>query len=220
MADQPIIIIGAGGHATVVADALLAEGLQVLGFVDRDAALTGGRRLGLPVLGGDDVLAAYSRVEVRLVNGIGGTGAGIVAGEAGLRERVQRRLEADGWHFGSVRHPDAVVSPHAQVEPGSQLMAGSVVQPGSRIGQGAIVNTRAVVEHDATVGAFAHIAPGAVLCGGVDVGEGAHVGAGAVVRQGVRIGAAAVIGVGAAVVRDCIGGVWAGVPARLVGGGT
>ena len=32
--DSDIIVIGAGGHAVVVADALLAAGRKVLGFVD------------------------------------------------------------------------------------------------------------------------------------------------------------------------------------------
>ncbi len=206
----PVIVVGAGGHAVVVADALLAASRTVLGFVDTDPALAGATRLGLPVLGGDGSLEAHGRAHVQLANGIGGVGGR----EAGLRARVQARLEAAGWQFAGVRHPSAVVSAHARVDDSAQLLAGSVVQPGARIGRGAIVNTRAVVEHDARVGDFAHVAPGAVLCGNVTLGSGAHVGAGATVRQGVTLGDGVVVGVGAAVVADHAAGVLVGVPAR------
>lgn len=224
MSTKAVIVVGAGGHGYVVADALLAAGVQVLGFIDEDTTRHGDQLLGLPILGGDRTLERHAPGDVRLANGIGGiggigaVGASRAAGEAGLRERVQLRLEGHGWAFAGVRHPSAIVAPSAQVDGSAQLLAGSVVQPGARIGRGAIVNTRSVVEHDSVVGAFAHVAPGAVLCGGVVLGDGVHVGAGAVVRQGVRIAAGAVIGVGAAVVCDCGGGTWVGVPARPVGG--
>lgn len=208
---QPIIVIGAGGHAVVVADALLAAGRKVLGFVDVDPRRLGTRPLGLPVIGDDLALQAHDCAEVALANGVGGVGR---HADAGLRARVQTRLEGDGWSFVTVIHPSAVVSAHALVGPGSQLLAGSVVQPGAAIGRGAIINTRAVVEHDTRVGEFAHIAPGAVLCGNVVIGAGTHVGAGATVRQGVVLGDGVVVGVGAAVVDDFAHGVLVGVPAR------
>lgn len=207
----PVIVVGAGGHGIVVADALLAAGRRVIGFTDADPARHGRRVAGLPVLGGDDALAAYANADVLLANGIGGVGR---RGGDPLRRRVQERLSQAGWQFTSVRHPSAVVSALATIEPGVQLLAGAIVQPGARIGAGAIVNTAAVVEHDATVGPWTHVAPRALLCGDVYVGDASHVGAGAVVRQGLRIGACTTIGAGAVVVRDFLGdGVLVGVPA-------
>jgi sugar O-acyltransferase (sialic acid O-acetyltransferase NeuD family) len=204
-----IIIIGAGGHATVVADALLAAGQQVLGFVDNDATLQGQSVCGMPVLGDDTALASFGTINVWLANGIGGT-----RGE-GVRAEVQRRLEGAGWRFVTVRHPTAVASPFAQLGPGVQLMAHSVVQPGAYIGAGCIVNSAAVVEHDVQLGPYVHVACNATLCGGVSVGAGSHVGAAAVVRQGVRLGDATVVGAGAVVVNDFPGGgTLVGVPAR------
>ncbi|MBK9135499.1 MAG: acetyltransferase [Betaproteobacteria bacterium] len=217
MSGWPVIVVGAGGHGCVVADALLATGVQVLGFIDEDEARHGSHCIGLPVLGGDRTLERHVPEALRLANGIGGVGGVRAAGEPGRRESVQRRLETRGWIFLGVRHPSAIVAPSAAVDESAQLLAGSVVQPGARVGRGAIINTRSVVEHDSVVGAFAHVAPGAVLCGGVVLGDGVHVGAGAVVRQGLRIAASTVIGVGAAVVRDCSGGTWVGVPARRRG---
>lgn len=206
-----IVVIGSGGHAAVVADALLAAGEHVLGFTDLDRGRHGSLLCGLPVLGNDAVLDAFTRADVRLANGIGGTRA-----EA-LRCTVQRGLEAMGWQFASVRHPSAVVSPFARVGPGAQLLAGCVVQPGAEIGEGCIVNTGAVIEHDVRLGEFVHVACGAVLCGNVQVGAHSHIGAASVVKQGVTLGAGTVVGAGAAVVRNSAGGATlVGVPADVL----
>lgn len=220
-AGLPIIVIGAGGHARVVADALLAAGARLLGFTDADPALHGTQVLGLPVLGGDEVLASQQRADIRLANGIGGAGnaADAGAGRVSLRRRVQQRLMGEGWRFAGVRHPSAVTSCFAQVHDDAQLLAGCIVQTGAQIGEGAIVNTAAVVEHDACVGPWCHVAPRALVCGEVAIGEGSHIGAGAVVRQGLTLGVGTVVGAGAVVVRSFDGGVvLTGVPARIAKG--
>lgn len=206
----PVIVIGAGGHASVVADALLASGRVVLGFTDPAPARHDSRLCGLPVLGDDDALARYSPDEVELANGLGSLGGA----ERPLRRRVQEGLEEQGWRFCSVVHPSALVSPFARLEASVQLMAGCIVQPGALVGTGAIVNTAAVVEHDADVGAWSHIAPRALLCGEVRVGAASHVGAGAVVRQGLALGPVTLVGAGSVVVKSFSGnGTLVGVPA-------
>jgi sugar O-acyltransferase (sialic acid O-acetyltransferase NeuD family) len=211
----PVIIIGSGGHAAVIADALLASGARVLGFTDSDPRRCGARVCGLPVLGDDSALAKHSPGEAVLANGIGGTRV------AKLRRTVQERLEADGWQFIAVRHPSAVVSRFSKIGSGAQLLAASVVQAGATVAKGCIVNTAAVVEHDVELGEFVHVAPRALLCGAVAVGANSHVGAGAVVRQGVRIGADTLIGAGAVVVGDFAGhGALLGIPAREAVTGT
>lgn len=214
MSQAPVIVIGAGGHAAVVADALIAAGRTVLGFVDADPAKTGTCVMGLPVIGDESALDAHRGRGIELANGIGGPGSAASVAQGTLRRRVQQRLSSEGWAFAGVRHPGAIVAPSAQLGPSTQVMAGAVVQPCAQVDDGAIVNTRAVVEHHAHVGAFAHIAPGAVLCGEVLVGEETHVGAGAVVRQGIQLAARVVVAAGAAVARDVLSGVVAGVPAR------
>lgn len=209
---KPVLIIGAGGHAKVVADALLACQRRVLGFTVGEAARGEAVEVlpGLTVLGTDDVLSHYSPGEVDLVNGLGGVDC------TGLRRRVQERLEADGWYFSGVCHPTAMISPFATVSPGAHLLAACVVQAGARIGVSSIINTAAVVEHDSVVDAYVHVAPRAVLCGNTQVGSNSHIGAGAIVRQGVQLGPSTLVGAGAVVVKDFGGrGTLIGIPARL-----
>jgi UDP-perosamine 4-acetyltransferase len=198
-----------------VADALLEAGAQVLGFTDADASLHGTRRLGLAILGTDDVLGRYTPADVRLVNGLGFVSG---SGRAALRARVQQRLEAAGWTFVGVVHPRAVVSRHATIGPGSQVLAGAIVQAGARVGANTIVNTAAIVEHDAVVGDWCHLAPRATLCGDTRIGAGSLVGAGAVVRQSISLGEDTLVGAGAVVLRDSPGlEILCGVPSRPLG---
>ncbi|OQS46753.1 acetyltransferase [Chromobacterium violaceum] len=212
---RPVIVIGAGGHAAVVADALLESGIEVLGYTDPDARLHGALRLGLPVLGGDEALAGYAPAQVRLVNGLGFVSG---SGREAARARTQQALQAQGWTFASAIHPSAWISRHAVLADDAQVLAGAIVQAGARIGAGSIVNTGAVVEHDSSVGAWCHVATRATLCGQTRIGDGCLIGAGAVLRQSVSLGADTVIGAGAVVLRDSAGGeILCGVPARPIG---
>lgn len=211
MSRERVIVIGAGGHASVVADALLAASIEVIGFTDADVRRHGVQVCGLPVLGDDAALALHDPEHVRLANGLGSLGNDANP----VRQRVQQGLEATGWRFCSVIHPAACVSPFARLGAGIQVMAGAIVQPGARLDDGAIINTRAVVEHDVHIGAWTHVAPGAVVCGDAVIGACSHVGAGAVVRQGVSLGERTLLGLGAAAVRNFAGmGTLMGVPAR------
>ena len=71
------------------------------------------------------------------------------------------------------------------------------------------------MEHDSRISDYVHIAPGAIICGGVQIGEGTLIGAGAVVIPGVKIGKDCVIGAGSVVVTSVSDGqLLAGNPAR------
>jgi len=65
------------------------------------------------------------------------------------------------------------------------------------------------------LGEGVHIAPGAILCGGVRIAARAMVGAGAVIAPNIQVGEGAIIGAGASVLQkvDAFSRV-AGVPAR------
>ena len=209
--DKPVVVIGAGGHAKVLIAALKRLGARVLGATDADVARHGQTVLDVPVLGGDEALNVHDPAAVLLVNGLGS----VARTEA--RRAIHERLTKRGYRFATVVDPLALLAGPVEIGEGAQVLAGAVVQPGTRLGVNCIVNTRAAIDHDCTVGAHAHIAPGATLSGGVQVGEGAHVGTGASVIHNVRIGAGAIVGAGAAVIADVPDGVTvAGVPARVL----
>jgi sugar O-acyltransferase (sialic acid O-acetyltransferase NeuD family) len=204
----PVVIIGSGGHAKVVADTLAAMGRVVRGFLDIDPARWNSTVNGIPVLGGDDALNRGDTSEIELANGIGSVRS------LELRRAAFERYRAIGFRFVTIVHPRAVVSPSVRLEEGAQIMAGAIIQPDVVIGENTIVNTGAIVDHDCRIGAHCHIAPGCTLSGNVTVGVASHIGTGASVKQGVKLGTGAVVGAGAAVVFDHQGGATLmGVPA-------
>lgn len=207
----PVIILGAGGHAKVLIEALLASSAVIAGVVDPDLTLLGTTIHGVPVLGGDDVVNEFPPSEVQLVNGLGSVGLPV------KRQQIFERFKGMDYNFATVVHPSAVVASDAELAEGAQVMAGAVIQPGCSIGINSIINTRASVDHDCSIGDHVHIAPGVTLSGGVTVGQTGHIGTGATVIQGIHVGAGSVIGAGALVLKDVPPSVTVvGVPARVV----
>lgn len=86
----------------------------------------------------------------------------------------------------TVYHP-SVMLPFGgfDVGDGSFINAGVIINTGVKIGDNVIVNTGAIIEHHCVIRNHVHIAPGAVLCGGVEVGEGALIGANSTVLSNV-----------------------------------
>lgn len=211
MKQHPVIVLGAGGHAKVLIDMLRLRGHEILGIADADAGKLCATHAGCQIIGGDDAVLQHDPGRVRLVNGVGSTG------QPQARRRLFDEFRQRGYVFESVTHPSAVIASDTVLEEGAQVMAGAVIQPGSRIGANAIVNTAASVDHDCTIGAHVHLAPGVILSGNVHVGDGTHIGTGACVIQGVTIGEGCVIGAGAAVLADIPAGTRAaGIPARKI----
>ncbi|MBF0323945.1 MAG: NeuD/PglB/VioB family sugar acetyltransferase [Alphaproteobacteria bacterium] len=204
---RPILLIGGGGHGKSVLGSLLRAGLSVAGIIDPDGQ--GKSLLGVPILGGDEIVLGFAPDAIDLVNGIGNVG------NPGPRVRVHSFFADRGYRFATLIDPTAIIGAEVVLEPGVQVLAGAVVQTGCHLEQGCVVNSRAVVDHDCRIGAHAHIATGAVLAGSVTVGARALVGCGASVRHRIRIGDDAVIGTGAAVVADvAASNMVVGVPAR------
>ena len=187
-----ILILGAGGHAKVVADILLSQAIDVLGFLDDDPAVWQTQPMGLPVLGAIDTFAAYA--PTGLVLGIGSNQ---------VRQQIVRRLGAAAAPLWiSAVHPSAAVSPTVCIGKGAVVMAHTVINADARLGNHVIVNTAATIDHDCILGDYCHVAPGTHLAGGVQVGSGALIGIGAVVTPYRSIGAWATVGAGATVIRD------------------
>lgn len=207
----PVIVLGAGGHAKVLIEALLAGSTAVAGIVDPDTEKIGQRILGVPVLGADQVVKEFPPHEIQLANGLGSVRLPLG------RQKLFERFKRGGYSFATVVHPSAVIASDVKLGEGVQIMAGSVIQPGCSLGCNVIVNTKASVDHDCVIGDHVHIAPGVTLSGGVEVGRGSHVGTGAIIIQGVTVGTGSIIGAGALVLLNVPSAVTVvGVPARVV----
>jgi sugar O-acyltransferase (sialic acid O-acetyltransferase NeuD family) len=200
-------ILGAGGHAKVVADAILAAGKHhVAGFFDDDPLRLGKVCFGFPVLGPIDAWRGHSIDS--LVVGIG---------DNQKRKLQYDRLIEAGATLTTVVHPAATIGRGVEFGSGTVVFAGVVVNCDTIVGPNNILNTSCLVDHDCVIGGHTHIAPGAKLAGQVRLGEGVFVGLGAKVTPSIVVGDWAIIGAGAVVIRDVAkDSKVAGVPARNI----
>jgi UDP-perosamine 4-acetyltransferase len=206
MSKQAIVIVGAGGHAKVVLEAVQAmQQFEIVGLTDPVPAATD--VLGVPVLGGDDVLPTLRKQGV--------AAAALAVGDNDLRARLGATLRAMGFALPAVVHPQAFVSPSAHIADGAVIMARAVVGTQSVVASFAIINTGAILDHDGSIDEAAHVAPGCSLGGWVRVGARSLIGIGSAVRPRITIGADVVVGAGSAVIADLADGARVGgVPAR------
>lgn len=206
-----VLILGAGGHAKVVADILLrshevSRQVKPVGFLDDNSGMHGYNILGLPVLGRipDFGQVVHDAVVVAI-------------GQNRTRQQLYDKLCRWGERCITAKHPQAVVAPDVKIGAGTVICAGVVVNPGSTIGHNVILNTGCTIDHDNHIGSHAHIAPGVHLGGDVTVGEGAFVGIGATVLPQLKVGAWSTVGAGAVVTKDVPPGTTVvGVPAQII----
>lgn len=205
----PLVLIGGGGHASDVLQAIEALNTvrptyHVLGILDdhdvdpRRFAGRGVAHIG-PV---DDVVTVDAAYVLCL-------------GWPWTRHAISRRIGERGQPTQPIIHPSADVGVGVELGPGSVVLGHAHLSPFVRFGAHALVAYLASVGHDTTFGDHASVMPNAAIGGDVASGHRVLVGSGAVVRQGISLGDDVRIGAGAAVVTDVADGVTVvGVPAR------
>lgn len=204
----PLVIYGAGGHGRVVADAALAAGMKVLGFVD-DAPAYDPKEFeepdpdapasyDLPLSQTGTAKRVYTLDDPRLDDAV------FIAavGDNQSRLNIMTKLLAAGRPLANVVHPTATVSRFAELGQGVFVGAHAVVNTGAQVGDAGLVNTAAVVEHHGQLAEAVHIAPTAALGGGVTLGPLTLVGIGAKVLPGLTLGQACTVAAGAVVTRS------------------
>jgi sugar O-acyltransferase (sialic acid O-acetyltransferase NeuD family) len=188
-----MVLIGYSGHAFVVYGIFKAAGKNVRGYCD--VAEKVNNPFGLPYFGTEDSEPGLDAIKTN--------GYFIAVGDNLLRRKIYEGLQQNNLSSTNAIHPSAVVDASANIATeGVMIAANATINPLASIATGAICNTACIIEHECVVGEFAHIGPGAVLCGNVKIGAGSFVGANAVIRQGITVGSNAMVGAGAVVVKD------------------
>lgn len=208
---EPLIIVGAGGHAREVldvVDALRAAGsaIDLEGVATEtvaDYALLEAR--GVPVLGGLDVVRRYKAAYV------------IAIGSGTVRRRIDEALRSSGLTPAeALVHPSAVLGYDVTLERGVVVLAHVSLASNVHVGRHVHLNRGCTIGHDCTIGNYSTVAPLAAISGHVTLGEEVTVGTGSCLVEKVRVGPGTVIGAGAAVVGELPAHVVAvGVPATI-----
>jgi sugar O-acyltransferase (sialic acid O-acetyltransferase NeuD family) len=205
--DNKIILIGYSGHAYVVLETVLENGFELLGYSDREKAIS--NPYSLTYLGfekANDFIGWQK--EVSFVLGIG---------ENKLRQNIANLIESKGKNIEKIIDKTAHVSNTAVIGRGSFINKNVVVNALAVVGKNVILNTGCIIEHECVLEDAVHIGPGAVLAGNVTVGERTFVGANSVVKQGVKIGKDVIIGAGTVVISDVPDGAkLVGNPGRII----
>jgi len=188
-----LIVVGAGGHGKVVADA--AEQMacwDLIEFVDLKFP-------GLSTCGHWSVVAkdldqlgnSYQRADFI-----------VAVGDNTVRMKALSSCLSLGFNLVTITHPGAYVSKHSEIGLGSVIFANAAINVDASIGRCCIINTGATVDHDCYLDDAVHVSPGVNLAGEVSVGKMSWLGIAACVKQQITIGDNVMIGAGAVVVNN------------------
>lgn len=162
-------MLGAGGFAAEIIETAELAGWAILGLYDDDEAAKGREIMGRACLG---TIGEFER---------GPKGRYVLAiGTNEVRQRLDVRLTSAGHEAVALIDPRANVSRSAEIGLGSYVGAGAIVGPKVKVGRHVIVNFGASVAHDAVLGDWSQVCPGARVSGFGVLGEGAFMGSNAV----------------------------------------
>lgn len=203
-----LLIVGAGGHGKVVADAALSTGKwNMIAFLDdRFPELLSVRTLA--VIGTFQSAQSFINDYQDIV---------VAVGDNVRRLELTSFYKSLGFHCPPVIHPSATIDSTAQIGNGTVVLPHAVINADAVVGSACIINTASVIEHDCRVGDGVHVSPRAVIGGGSEVGELSWIGIGATVIHKIAIGDRCIIGAGSVVTSHIGHNVTAvGMPARVI----
>lgn len=192
-ATRGLVILGAGELARQIIGVLddvnqQRPAFHLIGLLDDGSG--GGAVDGVPVLGGDELLASLDADYI------------IGVGTPGLRRRLGEFADRCGRQPASLIHSASWVDRRAEVGSGALITENAHVQYGAVVGRHAIVNLNSVVGHDSCLGDHVAVAGNVIIGARAHVGDDVLVGMGSVVLGDVEVGNRAVIGAGAVVTKD------------------
>jgi len=186
-----LLIIGSGGHAGQVIDAVNLVGeYTIVGLID-DFLPVGTIKHGYIIVGKVDEISTMKNHFEYLFIAIG--------------DNITR---SDIWYkysqypYAIIVHPKASVSTKSNIYKGVYIGANATVAYNTSIYTCAIVNTNASIDHDSKLYAFASLNPNSATGGNVKIDTHTRVGMGVNIRDGVTIGVRCKIGMGCTIISD------------------
>ena len=151
---KKVVIVGAGGHAKVVADAILQlEEFELVGFVDANVPMGNLVFNDLKVIcTQNDIDSLHGKIDC-LAMGIG---------NLAVRQKLSIEL-SDTFQWTSVIHPKATVARNCEIGRGAVVLANAVVSSETKIGDFCIIDAGTIVDHEAQIGDFCHLSIGTLV---------------------------------------------------------
>tara|TARA_R110002012_G_scaffold56765_2_gene145848 strand:- start:16580 stop:17221 length:642 start_codon:yes stop_codon:yes gene_type:complete len=190
------LLIGGGGHASVLLEILIEQKINIIGYVSPTPAVNKKLFSNLHWFKSDEDILQFDNSMTKLVNGIGSLPGNTI------RADLYRKYKNLGYSFATLISEKADVSKYACLKEGVQVMRGAIIQTGACIGYNSIVNTGAIIDHDCSIGSNNHIAPGVIISGQVTSSSNVHFGTGSAVIQSINVNENVIIGAGVSVTKD------------------
>ena len=190
---KSLLIIGSGGHAKAVIDALSSSGKIPLGVIDLNFKNKEEKILGVDVIGDISLLESYNNNETQVA---------IAIGDNDKRKEVFFLLKNMDFKVLTVIHHTAYISKSALIGEGVFVSAGAIINSESNIGDNTIINSGVIVEHETRIGDHCHLAPGVKIGGRSSVENNSFVGIGSSIANNIKIGRRVIIGAGSVIIQD------------------
>lgn len=182
-----IIIIGCGGHSKVLIDIIsMLTNYEIIGFYDDNVKDFFNN---YPIFG--KINDIVNNVDYTYIIGIG---------DNNIRKIIFEKYHNLNW--GTLIHPNSIISKTAVIKKGSVICAGSIIQTEVIIGENCIINTNCNIDHESIIGNNSSICPGSVICGRVNIDELCFIGANSTIIQNLKIGYNSIIGAGCVVIKN------------------
>ncbi|MBX0319600.1 acetyltransferase [Shouchella clausii] len=206
---RQVIIIGEGGHSSVVQDIVnsLSDVRIVAILDDKYISMTNNGLIRGPIKILKEVLTIYPSSSIV-----------IAIGDNEIRRKICLDLEGTyDLKYATLIHPSVILGSNVKIQEGTVIMPNVVINANVSIGKHVILNTGTVVEHDAEINDFVHLSPSVSIAGSGKVAKGVHMGIGSVMLPGMKIGAWSKIGAGGVVINNLPSYCTAvGVPAKVI----
>lgn len=153
-----LVILGAGGHGKVVADAVIKQNsYHLVGFVDDTKAI------------GEAVFLNHCNIaHFNTIDSIANLADYFIVALGNNVDRdmfFQRLITV--LKPALIVHPAASIALNSHIEDGCVILAGAIINSNARIGRNTIINTGAIIDHDSIIAENSHIAQGAMVAGKV-----------------------------------------------------
>ena len=205
--NEKVVIIGAGGHAKVIADIVIKNKDKLIGFLDDNITIETDIVEKYKVIGKikDAERLQQKNKNLRFIIGIGNNI---------IRKEIAEKYQL--LYYTAI-HPSSIIGTNVKIGEGTAVMANAVINIDSKVGKHCIVNTGAIVEHENIIEDYVHLSPSTTLSGNVKVNELVHLGTGCKVKNNISISAQSIFGVGTIIVKDINeSGIYVGVPAEKI----
>lgn len=193
--DNPIILLGAGGHSKVIIDTFIEQGVFIYGIIDDYKQPS----------------VFYRNVNIIHKNEIPINAVFFPCiGDNTIRSSIIKRYK--GSYINCI-DKKSHISDTVKLGVGNYIGPYSIISADCNIGNFNIINNGAIIGHDTQIGDYCHISLNSNICGGCFIKDFSFLGAGSTINPKIIIEEKSIIGSNSVIVKNTLeNSMYVGVP--------